>query len=461
MKQSKAQVLQQRIKEYNENQIKEREHLPNLIEAIKLVKQGDISVLDMYFYGYKEIERFPYEGKMQAYEVSKIKFWDKPLDIWLGHIKKRYTKATAIGEQGGFEGRKVSYKVNVSNFEESEIDIIWYEWLIEFSNKVVLENFVKETESKTLNAMRKYIRVGFQNYLKKVNNDKIQLERVRVDGKLYYVKNKQEEVFFEDIYVGQDDDGDNIHFLDIVGTQDTSGFNLSDAMFTSKKFIEENLEETLTKKQLEKWNMLIEHVKEYGIESIIDKYTGKIVKAKVQRVVYPDKEFKNIERVDSLVKIMNARMEKALDLAGVKYISLAEEEAKENPKKDNKSGEVTVYTGGFTEEEVEQYFQRHIESIYKAHVSGRLTWDKGKNGMLPSLENMNELPFDIYEKWVKGNKVTKIEIINEYYNKDKFKMKAGKKVIKKETVGVEFEDKNAKYITPEELTEIRRQAKRK
>lgn len=455
--------MQERIREYNEIELADRQNLPNLFVAIKQAKEGDIELIKKFFYSQKEIERIPYDGKMQAYEVIKIHFWDKPLDIFLGHMKKRYTKAISVGEQNGYSGRKITYKVNVSNFEESEIDEIFYTYFMELVLKIDLDKFIKESEAKTLNALRRYIRIGFQNAIKKANNEKIGLERVRVDGKLYYVKNKQEEVFFEDIYIGKDEEGENLSFLDIVGSNNLygNGVNLNDIAFTPKKFIEENLDDVLTKKQLDKWNLLVEYVNRNGIESILDKYTGKIIKAKVQRIIYPDKTYKNIERVDSLVKIMNQRMENALDKAEMKYMSLAEEQARENPNKENKSGEVVTFTGGLTEDEVEMYFNRHLETIYNAHVDGRLSWDKGSKTMLPSLECMLELPFEVYDKWKSGSKKTKMEIIREYYNPDKFKMKAGKKVIKKSIVVDDVEEKNDRYITPEQLKEVRRNKKQK
>lgn len=453
--------MKDRIKEYNELETEERKDLPNLIEAIKIAQEGNDEIIKKFFYSQKMVERIPYDGKMTAYEVNKIHFWDKPLDIFLGHMKKRYTKAVSVGEQNAYSGRKITYKVNVANFEESEIDEIFFIYIMELVSKIDLDKFVKESEAKTLNAVRKYIRVGFQNAIKKSNNEKIGLERVRVNGKLYYVKNKQEEVFFEDIYIGKDEDGENLNFLDIVGHEEiyNTGIDVTDLIFTPKKFIEENLEDVLTNKQLEKWHLLVEHVKEYGIESILDRHTGKIVKAKVQRIIYPNKTYKNIERVDSLIKIMNQRMENALDKSEMKYVSMAEEQAKENPNKNNKSGEVITFTGGLSEEEVQAYFEKHLESIYNAQMDGRLTWDKGSQTMLPSLESMLELPFEVYEQWANGGKKVKMEIIREYYNPDKFKMRAGKKVIKKTVMSEDFEDKNDKYITPEQLKEIRKKSK--
>ena len=450
--------MQNKIKEYNEIQVEERKDLPNLIEMIRLTQSGDMKVFNLYFYGYKTVERYPYGGKMQSYEVNKVKFWDKPTDIFLSNMKKKYTKDVAVGEANNYSGRKITYKVNVSNFEEAEIDELFYSYMIELVGKIKLENFEKETEAKTLNAIRKYIRYGFENRIKKVGNDKIQLERVRVDGNLYYVKNKQEEVFFEDIYIGKDEDGNNLQFLDTVGYDDIydTGLNAIDLTSTSKKFIEENLEDVLTKKQYEKWLLLLEHVKNNGIESILDKYTGKIVKAKVQRIIYPDKNYKNIERVDSLIKIMNQRMEKALDGADMSYISLEDEEAKHNKEVEQKSGKVEIFTGGLTEEEVERYFKNHLEGILRAFAEGRLTFDKGTNGMLPSFDSMLELPFDVYEKFKNGGMKTRMEVIKEYYNPEKFKLRAGKKEVIKEQKGKEFEDKNSKYITPEQLKEIRR-----
>src|SRR5690606_27458631 len=123
---------------------------------------------------------------------------------------------------------------------------------------------------------------------------------------------------------------------------------------------------------------------EHGIESILNKHTGKIIKSRVQKIIYPDKVFKNnVERVDSLIKIMNQRMERALDKAGIDYVSLDEEISKHQNSIDNKNSEVVVFTGGFTEEEVERYFQQHLESILRADMEGRLTFDKGSEGMLP------------------------------------------------------------------------------
>lgn len=452
--------LQDRIREYNTMQVEERKNLPNLLEMIRLAQNGDKEVFDKYFYGYKVIERFPYDGKMKSYEVNKVRFWDKPLDIFLKNIKKKYTKNTAIGEKNAFGGHKITYKVNVSNFEESEIDQLFYEYMLELINKINLDNFIKDTEAKTLNAVRKYIRTGFENHLKKIRNESIDLERVRVNGELYYVKNRQEEVFFDDIYVGQDDEGEQMHFLDIVGHEDVYGssFSEEDLIFTPKKFIEENLENVLTKNQYKKYQLLLDYVKENGIESIIDRHTGKIIKARVQRIIYPDKTYKNIERVDSLIKIMNQRMEKALDEAGMKYTSLDEEIAREQDNSNNKSGKVEVYTGGLTEEEVQQYFERHLDRILKAFTDGHLTFVKGTNGMLPSDDRLEELPFDVYDRFVKGSKKERLQIIKEYHNRDKFKLRAGKKEVKKKYYSYDLEEKNDKYITPDELREIRRKA---
>lgn len=452
--------MQERIAEYNKSQLDERKDLPNLFETIKLAQQGDTRIINMFFYGYKIIERFPYEGHMEAYEVTKVKFWDKPTDIFLNNIKKRYTKDVAIGEQSSFGGRKMNYKFNVSNFEESEIDEMFFRYMLSLVEKIQLEKFVKETESKTLNAIRKYIRVDFENnFLKKEHNERIGLERVQVDGKMYWVKNKEEEVFLDDINCGQDEDGEKVHFLDIVGYDDVyEGLSASDFTFTSKKFIEENLEEALTNNQYEKWQLLVEYVNENGIESILDKYTGKIKKTAVAKIFYPNKSERSTTVINKLIQRMNERIEKELVNAGVKFISKEEEQMKEAQKVAKKSGAVEVYTGGLTEEEVEKYFEQHIESILRASREGRLTWDKGTNSMLPSLATMNELPFDVYDKWISGGSVTRKEIIKEYYNADKFKMKAGKKEVTNVVPVKEFEDKNDKYITPTDLKEIRRQS---
>lgn len=454
-----GQKLQERIREYNTMQVEDRKNLPNLLEMIKLAQEGNKEVFDKYFYGYKVIEKFPYDGKIKSYEVNKVRFWDKPLDTFLKNIKKRYTKNTAIGEKNAFSGHKITYKVNISNFEESEIDQLFYEFMLELIEKIELDNFIKDTEAKTLNAIRKYIRMGFENYLKKLRNESVGLERVRVNGELYYVKNKQEEVFFEDIFVGQDDEGEQIHFLDIVSHEDVYGssFSEEDLIFTPKKFIEENLEEVLTKNQFEKYQLLLEYVKEHGIESILNKHTGKIIKSRVQKIIYPDKVFKNnVERVDSLVKIMNQRMERALDKAGIDYVSLDEEISKHQDNSDNKNGEVVVFTGGFTEEEVERYFQQHLESILRAYMEGRLTFDKGSEGMLPSDDRLEEFPFDVYDRFVKASRKERLQIIEEYHNKDKFKLRAGKKEIKKKHYSNNLEEKNNRYITPDELRDIRK-----
>lgn len=364
-----GQAMQKKIREYNEIQVAERQHLPNLFEAIKMAQEGNMEIIKKFFYGYKVIERFPYDGKMQSYEVDKVKFWDKPTDIFLTNIKKRYTKNIAIGEQNSFSGRKMTYKFNASNFEESEIDEMFYRYMVSLVDRINLDKFVKDTESKTLNAIRKYIRVDFENnFLKKEHNERIGLERVQVDGKMYWVKNKEEEVLFDDIFIGQDEEGDNIHFLDIVGHGDVygNGISASDFVFTSKKFIEENLEEALTKSQYEKWEVLVEYVNEHGIESILDKYTGKLKKTAIARIFYPNKSERSTTVINKLFQRMNDRMEKELEKANVKFVSREEEQIKEAKRTAKKSGQVEVYTGGLSEEEVEVYFQRHLEGILKA-----------------------------------------------------------------------------------------------
>lgn len=450
--------MQEQITEYNEVQIEERKDLPNLVKMMELAQQGDMETFDMFFYGYKDIERHYYDGKMQSYEINKVRFWDEPLSIFLTNIKKRYCKQISVGEQSGFGGRNISYKTNISSFEESEVDTLWYEWMREFVLDIKLENFQKDTEGQMLNAIRLYIRKSFQNHLKKVNNEKIKLERVRVDGELYYVKNQQEEVFFEDIYMGSDDEGGKMDFLDIVDTEDRYDVDIYDEEEDSitKTFINDNLEEVLTKKQYEKYQMLLEHVKEHGIESILDKHSGKIIKARVQRVMYPDKDYKNIERIDSLIKIMNSRMEKALEKANMDFVSSDEERAKEEGIELDKHSQVVSYVGGLSEEEVAEYFEKHLENILRAYTTRNLTFVKGEHMMLPSLNTMLEIPFEVYEKFTKSGKVVKMEIIREYHNPDKFKLKAGKKENISVNKNIHLEDKNSRYITPTQLKEIRR-----
>ena len=456
---SKGQAMQTRIEEYNESAIAQRQELPNLVEMIKEFQNGNQEMFDDYFYGYKEIDRVYNNGKYQAYEVSRVRFWDQPLSIFLTNIKKRYCREISVGEQSGFGDRKITYKANISNFEESEIDAEWYQWMQQFSLDVKVENFKKETEAKTLNALRLYIRKSFESHLKKINNQRIGLERVRVGGELYYVKNKQEEVFFEDIYAGSDDEGNKVDFLNTIGCEDTYEVEESNEMkaFTSKEFIEDNLESVLTKKQYEKYMMLLTHIEKYGIETILDKHSGNIIKARVQRVIYPDKEYKNIERVDSLIKIMNKRMEKAL----VKIDLHKECEEIEDVEEKIATGEasrVVTYTGGLTQEEVDRYFEIHLDNIFKAHTEKRLSFSKGSEGMLPSLDSLNELPFDVYESFIKGGKSVKMSIIRDYYNTDKFKLQAGEKKVVDNYVEKKPENKNDRYITVDQLRDIRRDA---
>lgn len=455
--------MQKRIEEYNTVQLEERKDLPNLFEAIRQSQQGDMEVIKMFFYGYKMIERYPYEGKMQAYEVNKVQFWDKPTNIFLSNIKKKYCKNISTNEMSGFAGRKMAVKVNVSKFDEDEIDSLFYEYMVKLVGKIDLSKFVKDTESKTLNAIRKYIRVDFENnFLKAVHNERLGIERKTVDGVVYYVKTKPEEVLFDDIYVGRDEDGEQLHFLDVISYQDVNpSMTLEDAMYTPKKFIEENLEDALTDKQLEKWNKLMDYVKEEGIDRLIDSYTGKVKKSEISRILFPHrKTTSTVREIDAFIESINKRLEKKLDEAGMKYTSRDEELAKENKVKDTLNGAVTTYTGGLSEEDVERYFERHIESILKAHIDGRLTWDRGTDAMLPSLESMQELPFDVHEKWVNGGFNTKKEIIREWYNPEKFKLKASPRTNVKVVQPTVEKELNEKFITPDQLKEIRKESKR-
>lgn len=452
--------MQTEIKEYNEMEIAERQDLPNLFEAIKMAKEGNLNIIDRFFYGQKMIERFPYDGKMTAYEVKKVHFWDKPTDIFLGHLKKRYTRDVSISAKDKFEGREVSYSFKTDNFEESEIDELFYRYILELINKINLDKFVKETESKTLNAIRKYIRVDFENnFLKKEANNRIGLERVQVDGKMYWVKQKKEEVFFDDIYIGMNDDGEEFHFLDIVGTRDTSGIDATDFVFTSKKFIEENMEDALTKSQYEKWEMLVEHVEEHGIDSILDKHTGKVKKTAIAKIFYPNKSERSTTVINKLIQRMNDRIEKKLIDAGMKFVSSEEEQLKEAKITAHKSGKVEVYQGGLSEEEVEKYFQSHLETILKSYTEGRLVFDKGTNTMLPSIDTLNELPFEVYEQFKSGTKKERLAIIEAYHNQDKFKLRAGNKEVTNVVPAKDYEEKNDKYISPEQLKEIQRESK--
>lgn len=457
----KKQTAWERIAEYNVSEIESRKNLPNLFEMIKMAKDGDMDIVDRYFYGYKIVEKLPYGGRLQSYEVNKVKFWDKPTDIFLNNIKKKYTKDVAIGEQNSFGGRKVNYKFSVCNFEESEIDEMFYRYLLSLIKKIKIENFVKDTESKTLNGLRNYIRIDFENnWLKKERNERMGLERVQVDGKMYWVKNKEEEVFFDDINCGQNEDGENMHFLDVIGNDDVyNGVSAIDFTFTSKKFIEENLEEALTKNQYEKWELLVEHVNKHGIESILDKYTGKIKKTAVAKIFYPNKSERSTTVINKLIERMNTRVEKVLDNAGVEYATKSAEEVKELEEYARKSSEVRVYRGGYTEDEVTEYFERHIDGILTAYREGRLTFDKGSKSMLPSLPSMLELPFEVYETWINSGFKTKKEIIREWYNPEKFKMKAGKKEVIEVIPVKEYVEKNDMYINPTDLKEIRKQSK--
>lgn len=78
--------------------------------------------------------------------------------------------------------------------------------------------------------------------------------------------------------------------------------------------------------------------------------------------------------------------------------------------------------------------------------------------MLPSLDTMDELPFEVYEQFKSGTKKERMAIIEEYHNEDKFKLRAGRKNVTKTVPVQEFEDKNDKYITPDKLREIRRES---
>lgn len=446
------------IEDYNRMMIEERKDLPNLLDMIAEYQEGSQEVFDMYFYGYKTMKREYYSGRKRSHAVAEVRFWDEHLSIFITNMKKRYCRNIKIGGSSAFSERNISFSTNVSNFEESEIDALWYEWMSEFAMNVKLENFQKESEARTLNALRLYIRKSFENHLKKVDNKRIGLERVRVDGELYYVKNNQEDVFFDDIYIGSDDDGNKMDFLDIIEHEDEYDVLEEEEFdYTSKHFIEENLEEVLTRKQYEKYKVLEEYVKEHGIESILDKHSHRIIKARVQRICY-DGDFQNNERIDSLIRTMNKRMRKALDNQEIEYTPYEKPVAVEEEVKERRGSECITYTGGLTQEEVDEYFQRRLERIYDDYVSKRLTFVKGENGMLPSQDTLLEIPFDAYERFISSGKSIKLEIIEEYFNKEKFNLKAGPMKLIDKAYELEPEDKNARYVSVDEIREIRRKA---
>src|SRR5699024_1230458 len=186
----------------------------------------------------------------------------------------------------------------------------------------------------------------------------------------------------------------------------------------------------------------------------LDKNTGRIVKAEAQRIMYPEKEYKNNERVDSLLKIMNKRVEKALDMDEFNKVEMYEEEEKETHYK----SEVVVYTGGLSEEEVEKHRERHFEGIYKSYVIGDWEFKEGPVKMTPTTDRMKSLTVDEYERFIKGSKKEKIEIIKSNYNPDKFKLTAGSKVVKEVKMDEKPKNKHAQYITPDELREIYRKS---
>ena len=443
------------IKGHNERQKELRKDLPNLIGMIEDFQAGNHETFELYFYGHKERERHFYDGSMKTVTVENMRFWDNHLSVFLTNMKKKFCKAVAIGESNFYGERKITYKTNISNFEESEIDTLFYEWMLDFVADVELDKFEKETEEHKLNALRLYIKKSFSNHLKKINNEKIKLERVRVDGQLYYVKNREEEVFFEDIYLGVDDEGNKLDFLDIVEHEDTYDVGEQEyEEYTNGDYISDNLEDILTKKQWEKYQLLLDHVEKYGIQSILDKNTGRIVKAEAQRIMYPEKEYKNNERVDSLLKIMNKRVAKALDMDEFDKVELYEEEEKETHYK----SEVVVYTGGLSEEEVEKHRERHFERIYKSYTIGDWEFKEGPVKMTPTTDRMKSLTVDEYERFIKGSKKEKIEIIKNNYNPDKFKLTAGKKVVKEVKMDEKPKNKHAQYITPDELREIYRKS---
>lgn len=451
-------MMNEKVAKYNLEQKEMGNSLPNLFVAIKEYKKGNENILKSFFYVHKSISTNYIDGKKVVYENNYIKFWDKQLNNFLHKMKKKYSRGNDVSGRESYKGQGLSVNQSSGKFEEDEIDSIFYTYIIDFASSVNIDQFKEEKEEHTLNSLRKFIRIQFENdYLKKIYHDRMGVDRVRVDGVDYYVKTQDEDVYFDDVYMGQDSEsGETLNLQDILEEEEDITFSKGRVGL----FIEENYEKVITKNQLKKFKMIEHYIEENGLENLFQKHdNSKFNKAELARILFPDRSTSScVKDVDAFINSMRGRMEKQLKREG---LFRDDDMLVKNKKKAKKDVEkeiypVYVYSGGnFTQEEVDKYFDLHVDTIMSGYKDGMLKYYDDGEKMIPNSDKLLPISYEQYDM-LKSSKRYREQVIRESYNPDKFKLKAGVgelvSVIKPE----DMENKNGRqYISESKLRELR------
>jgi hypothetical protein len=447
------------IEVFNCEQVEMRKGLPNLYVAIEEYQKGNHSILEDYFYKHRYMDTNYVAGNKVTYDASYIKFWDKGLNGFLVAMKKKYSRGTSVGQRESYNGMAVNITQSASKFEEDDIDALFFNYIKEFASTVNLEQFKKSKIEHTLNALRKYIKIQFENnVLKEIYNERMGVDRVMVEGKEYYVKTQEEEVFFDDVYVGQDSEsGESIRFEDVLEDEEPHHYNKGRV----GTYIEENYEDVLTAKQVEKFNILAEHIKENGVGDLFQKHDqSKFNKAELARILFPDREPSScVKELNSFLASMQSRMSKAL----VKDTVMSEGEdlrkkRKPTPKKPEKIEPCYVYSNGFTQEEWNRYFKSHCTMIITSFNEKALKFVDNGEMMIPNINTMLLLSYEDYKIFTNGNLDHRMSIIQSHYNPKKFNLQVGKRELVKvldANEQKELRKQSRKFISESELRELR------
>lgn len=223
------------------------------------------------------------------------------------------------------DGSKYKILSPSEKFEAEEIEILFYEYLRGFAQKHDLSKFEGSSEAHRDNNMYKYIKIDFENnVLKAKYNKRMGVDRVQIDGEQYVVKNRLEEVFFDDIYVGAPDPDDDMEEINFLGVLDSEIVDSSSHQYLrdeTSDFILERYKEVMTANQLEKFQRLLDWCNQDG-NSVSDLFQRnnpiELSKTEISKILYPDRETKGTMRnIEDMFSSMNSRMDKALLKAGI------------------------------------------------------------------------------------------------------------------------------------------------
>jgi hypothetical protein len=324
-----AGIVNRRIKEaheFNKEQIELRKNFPDLLQAMKLYREGNKYYLENYLYEYQIVNN----GNIYI----TYRFWDKKINAILYDIKNRYCGKKEIGLTRnkpilGYPEKYENIKVNALStdivFDEDEIDMMLLQYVI----KIAEGNF----KFISLSALQNYVIKYFWTEIKKESDRRNGIKIREENGIKIEEKTKIDMMFFDDVIVGEDEDGEILTIEDVARERPKKR-----KWYPASKeaeFIFKNYRQVINKfNWLERFDKIVAYIEQYGTTKLFKAHNELIFdKTELARIILnKDRDLSNVTKdIDTFLAGCRNKMNEALIKAGLNELTFP---VKREDKKD-------------------------------------------------------------------------------------------------------------------------------